>query len=140
MWRNWQTHKTQNLARATSCGFKSHHPHKKGTCFMFLFLLKTHLFRIIFRFSVAILSIHIFYNDHRGFISIKSYFDKFSQFKICIRYFLFFSTAITNESSFRQTFFLFYHRKEHRVCKNIHFHRLDVLSVSSIDFYVLANQ
>ena len=27
MWRNWQTHKTQNLAVATSCGFKSHHPH-----------------------------------------------------------------------------------------------------------------
>ena len=24
----WQTHKTQNLAGATSCGFKSHHPHK----------------------------------------------------------------------------------------------------------------
>lgn len=23
----WQTHKTQNLAGATSCGFKSHHPH-----------------------------------------------------------------------------------------------------------------
>jgi len=22
----WQTHKTQNLAGATSCGFKSHHP------------------------------------------------------------------------------------------------------------------
>ena len=22
----WQTHKTQNLARATSCGFKSHLP------------------------------------------------------------------------------------------------------------------
>ncbi len=28
MWRNWQTHKTQNLAVATSCGFKSRHPHK----------------------------------------------------------------------------------------------------------------
>ena len=27
MWRNWQTHETQNLAVATSCGFKSHHPH-----------------------------------------------------------------------------------------------------------------
>ena len=26
MWRNWQTHETQNLAVATSCGFKSHHP------------------------------------------------------------------------------------------------------------------
>lgn len=26
MWRNWQTHKTQNLAGVTSCGFKSHHP------------------------------------------------------------------------------------------------------------------
>lgn len=24
----WQTHKTQNLAGATSCGFKSHHPHQ----------------------------------------------------------------------------------------------------------------
>ncbi len=23
----WQTHKTQNLAGVTSCGFKSHHPH-----------------------------------------------------------------------------------------------------------------
>ena len=27
MWRNWQTHKTQNLAVVTSCGFKSRHPH-----------------------------------------------------------------------------------------------------------------
>ncbi len=26
MWRNWQTHETQNLAVVTSCGFKSHHP------------------------------------------------------------------------------------------------------------------
>ena len=24
----WQTHKTQNLAGVTSCGFKSHQPHK----------------------------------------------------------------------------------------------------------------
>ncbi len=23
----WQTHQTQNLTGATSCGFKSHHPH-----------------------------------------------------------------------------------------------------------------
>lgn len=23
----WQTHQTQNLTRATSCGFKSRHPH-----------------------------------------------------------------------------------------------------------------
>ena len=28
VWRNWQTHKTQNLAGATSCGFKSHRRHK----------------------------------------------------------------------------------------------------------------
>ena len=27
VWRNWQTHKTQNLAGATSCGFKSHRRH-----------------------------------------------------------------------------------------------------------------
>ena len=26
-WRNWQTHQTQNLAGATSCGFKSHLVH-----------------------------------------------------------------------------------------------------------------
>ena len=26
MWRNRQTHETQNLAVVTSCGFKSHHP------------------------------------------------------------------------------------------------------------------
>ena len=25
----WQTHKTQNLAEVTSCGFKSHYPHSK---------------------------------------------------------------------------------------------------------------
>lgn len=29
MWRNWQTHKTQNLAVVTSCGFKSRHPHSQ---------------------------------------------------------------------------------------------------------------
>ena len=29
VWRNWQTHKTQNLAGATSCGFKSHNQHQK---------------------------------------------------------------------------------------------------------------
>lgn len=29
MWRNWQTHKTQNLAVVTSCGFKSRHPHSR---------------------------------------------------------------------------------------------------------------
>ena len=28
VWRNWQTHKTQNLAGATSCGFKSHRRHE----------------------------------------------------------------------------------------------------------------
>ena len=27
----WQTHKTQNLAGATSCGFKSHHPQTEKT-------------------------------------------------------------------------------------------------------------
>lgn len=26
----WQTHKTQNLAEVTSCGFKSHYPHSKS--------------------------------------------------------------------------------------------------------------
>ena len=27
----WQTHKTQNLAEVTSCGFKSHYPHSKNS-------------------------------------------------------------------------------------------------------------
>ena len=41
MWRNWQTHKTQNLAVVTSCGFKSRHPHsqkdtEKQQSFLFL--------------------------------------------------------------------------------------------------------
>ena len=26
----WQTHKTQNLAEVTSCGFKSHYPQSKS--------------------------------------------------------------------------------------------------------------
>ena len=44
----WQTHKTQNLAGATSCGFKSHHPHsgealdlyykKRSSAILFLLL------------------------------------------------------------------------------------------------------
>ena len=44
----WQTHKTQNLAGVTSCGFKSHHPHsgealdlfykKRSSAFLFLIL------------------------------------------------------------------------------------------------------
>ncbi len=33
IWRNWQTHKTQNLAVVTSCGFKSHYPHFKKRYF-----------------------------------------------------------------------------------------------------------
>lgn len=27
LWRNWQTHQTQNLAVVISCGFESHQPH-----------------------------------------------------------------------------------------------------------------
>ena len=27
----WQTHKTQNLAEVTSCGFKSHYPQSKNS-------------------------------------------------------------------------------------------------------------
>ena len=27
LWRNWQTHQTQNLTLVTACGFESHQPH-----------------------------------------------------------------------------------------------------------------
>ena len=39
VWRNWQTHKTQNLAGATSCGFKSHRRHKPVINRLLVFLL-----------------------------------------------------------------------------------------------------
>ena len=48
MWRNWQTHKTQNLAVATSCGFKSHHPHiVKSLDFSGLFVRCGEIYRVM---------------------------------------------------------------------------------------------
>ena len=49
MWRNWQTHKTKDLMKATSCRFKSCHPHhtikgaqaaRHGLCSFFYFVLR----------------------------------------------------------------------------------------------------
>ena len=50
----WQTHQTQNLTGATSCGFKSHHPQVKfdgpqaryRVCGLFLSLYRSFTFKL----------------------------------------------------------------------------------------------
>ena len=40
LWRNWQTHQTQNLTLVTACGFESHQPHFLSLdCFKVLFFM-----------------------------------------------------------------------------------------------------
>lgn len=49
LWRNWQTHQTQNLTLVTACGFESHQPHflepclLQGSFFMLSFYLNRSL-------------------------------------------------------------------------------------------------
>ena len=53
VWRNRQTYQTQNLAMATSCGFKSHHRHqKKALAIASAFFSEIRLRRVKYGFAM----------------------------------------------------------------------------------------
>ena len=58
MWRNWQTHKTKDLMKATSCRFKSCHPHQNCRFLRedgFFLAKNRNIFRFLYRFYAVFL-------------------------------------------------------------------------------------
>ena len=91
MWRNWQTHKTKDLMKATSCRFKSCQPHHKKCNSTFVglhfFIVFTHLTGLEFHLGVSpknwqVFACHFFIHCKSNGISSRNLFACISSPKV----------------------------------------------------------